>query len=221
VQDEYPDCELTFFAAAQENMKSLEVSADRLISNDAHCAHRMRRSSNGVEGIDGHYDQYLLVGLEFGFNPAVRLWREVRIECEEADERTPVSDACFECAIEDDLRDTMSIMTIEKLRQITDRPIAVLPYPLRCRREASFEVRRLRESGADRKVRELAESAAKRLSQEYGFRLFLQPEHTRSSPLVTNAIYARVKGATDDHMNAAYGKEVLNMVLDRSPAGLL
>jgi hypothetical protein len=221
VENEHPDCEVTFFAAAKDNLKSLEVSDGRLISNNAHCAQRMRRSSNGLNGIDGDYDQYLVVGLEFGFNTAVRLWRTFRIEGEEADERTPVSDACFECTIEDGLRESISVVTVEKLRKITDRPIAVLPYPLRCRHESSTEFRRLRESGRDRKVKELAESAAKRLSQQHEFRLFLQPEHTLSSPLVTNAIYARVQGATDDHMNASYGKEVLNMLLHRSPAGLL
>ena len=161
------------------------------------------------------------MGLEFGFNTAVRLWRSFRIECEQADERTPVSDACFECTIEDSLRGSISVMTVEKLREITDRPISVLPYPLRCRHESSPEFRRFRESGADRKIRDLAEGVAKRLSQEYQFRLFLQPEHTRSSPLVTNAVYARVRGATDDHMNATYGKEIFNMLLDRSPSGIL
>jgi hypothetical protein len=221
VENEHPDCEVTFFAAAQDNLKSLEVSAGRLISKDAHCTQRMVRSSNGLNGIDGDYDQYLLVGLEFGFNPAVRLWRTFRIECESADERTPISDACFECTIEDGLRETISVVTVEKLREITDRPIAVLPSPLRCRREASIEVRRHRESGVDQKVKELAESAARRLSQQHEFRLFLQPEHTLSSPLVTSSIYARVRGSTDDHMNAAYGREIFNMLLNRTPAGLL
>jgi hypothetical protein len=221
VQNGRPDCEVTFFAAAQENMKTLEVSAGRLISNDARCAHRMRRSSNGLEGIDGDYDQYLLAGLEFGFHPAIRLWRTFRIECESTDERTPVSDACFGCAIEDNLRETILVVTVEKLREITDRPITVLPYPMRCRPETP-KIRGNREPGADRKVKELAENAARRLSQEYHFKLFLQPEHTFSDPLVTSTIYRQERRGNDwAHMNAAYGKEVLNMFLDRSPAGLL
>lgn len=218
LEDEYPDLELTFFGAGRKNMQFLEVSNGCLISSDPHCAKRMRRTSNGLESIADDYDGYLLCGLEFGLHAAVYLCMTHRIECDEPDDRVPVSDPCFERAIEDELRGTISVSTVRKLHQITNAPIAVVPYPLRCRSDTIPVFKRIRETGTDQKVRELADSAATNLSQEYGFRLFLQPQDTLSSPLGTNSIYSRIPGSNDGHMNASYGREVLKVVFGQFPS---
>ncbi|HEY3637256.1 MAG TPA: hypothetical protein VGK90_03810 [Rhizomicrobium sp.] len=218
LEDEYPDLELTFFGAARKNMGTLEVGSGCLLSPDPHCTKRMRRSSNGLETIADDYDAYLLVGLEFGLHAAVYLCMTHRIECDEPDDRIPISDACLERVVEDELRQTISISTVEKLHQITDAPIAVLPYPLRCRSDAISIFKRIRETGTDKKVRELADGVANRLSEEYRFRLFLQPEETLSSPLGTNSIYSRIKGSNDGHMNSEYGKEVLKVLFSQFPS---
>jgi hypothetical protein len=217
LEDDYPNLDLTFFRAGQKNFQCLEVSDRCLIATDPQCAARMRKLSNGLDTIADDYDGYLLVGLEFGLHPAVYLAMTHRIECDAPDERVPVSDACFARIIEDELRYTISMSTVQKLHQITDAPVAVMPYPLRRRSVTVPLFKRIRDSGTDRRVKELADGVAKRLAEEYRFRLFLQPEKTLSSPLGTNPIYSRIPGSNDGHMNASYGKEVLAVVLGQFP----
>lgn len=221
VESDYPECELTYFAAARENMATLEVAGDRVISRDPHCAQRMRVSSKGLEGIADEYDWFMLFALGFNFNLVVHICLTHRVEADVADERVPISDSCLECALQDFLRDSISIATVRKLRQITRAPIAVWPTPMRCRIDANPTLKRMRESGGDGRIKNMAIGLAERLSTEYGFKLFPQPEHTLSSPLNTNSIYARVPGSSDGHMNAAFGKEIWNAFLRRSPEGIL
>jgi hypothetical protein len=221
VESQYPDCELTYFAAGRDNMRTLEVSDGRLISNDPHCAQRMRRSSDGLDAITNDYDWYLIFALGFNLNFIVHLCMMYRIECEGTDERVPVSDACFQGAVEGELYDSMAMATVFKLRQITSAPIAMVAAPMRCRLQASSGMRRMRETGVDQSIKNLANGVAQHLARKHDFRLFLQPEHTLSTPLTTDSMYSRVPGATDGHMNAAFGKEVWNAVLDRFPAGIM
>jgi hypothetical protein len=217
IKSEHPDIELTFFASPKKSMNSLEVSSGRLITHDFQCARRITHTSTGLNAITGDYDCYLIVGLEFGFNLIVHFCELYRIEGEAADQRIPISNACFRSAIEDNLRNTISVETALKLHEITEAPIAVIPYPVRSRLGGAAPPWRIREA----EIKKLADDAANRISEEIGFRLFLQPEQTLSSPLTTNPVYSRVPGAPDSHMNAAYGREILSIILDRSPAGVL
>lgn len=220
VESAYPDCKLTYFAAARGNMVTLEVAGDRVISRDPHCAQRMRVSSKGLDGIRDEYDCFMLFALAFNFNFVVNVYMAHWFESENPDERVPISDACFECAVEDSLRGSISVATVQKLRHISQAPIAVWPTPMRCRLLSAM-LKRMNESGAGLTIKEMTEGVAKRLAGEYGFRLFLQPDHTMSSPLITDPIYARVPGSTDGHMNAAFGAEIWKAFLERSPAGIL
>jgi hypothetical protein len=218
VKSGHPDIEVTFFASGQKTMNSLEVSSGRLISNDALCVRRMRRSSDGLEAIEGNYDSYLIVGLEFGFNLTVDLCLLYRVEQDTVDQRIPISDDCFSCALEDDLRQSIAIETVVKLHEITKAPITVVPYPFRTRAGgAAAALRRFRQD----EIKKLALNSAYRLSKEYDFRLFLQPEHTLMTPMSTNPIYSRVPGSQDGHMNGAYGKEILNILFDQSAIGIM
>ena len=68
VEDQYPDCDITYFAAGRDNMRSLEVSDGRLISSDPHCTQRMKRSSDGLDAITDDYDWFLIFALGFNLN---------------------------------------------------------------------------------------------------------------------------------------------------------
>lgn len=222
VESDYPQCELTYFACLGQDMATLKVVGGRLISTNQFCANRIRETSNGLDGIADEYDWFLLVALGFNPNFCFQLCESHRVECEDADERVPISNACFESMVEDEFRYSVAISTVRKLRQITLAPIAVTPAPMRCRNLDSMSaLREMLSAGAERKIKDMTDGVAIRLADECGFRLFLQPEHTLSSPLITNSIYSRHPGKPQGHVNAAYGKEFWNTFLDKWPAGIL
>lgn len=222
VESDYPQCELTYFASQGRDMATLKLVGGRLIATNQSLASRFRESSNGLQSIADEYDWFLLVALGFNPNFCFQLCESHRVECEDADERAPISNACFESMVEEEFRYSVAISTVRKLRQITLAPIAVMPTPMRCRNLDSMSaLREMLSAGADRKIKDMTDGVATRLAHECGFRLFLQPEHTLSSPLITNSIYSRHPGKPQGHMNAAFGKEVWNVFLGKWPAGIL
>lgn len=230
IQREFPETQLVFFASGANSMQGLTVSAGYLIPSEPVLRQRIVQSSGGREAIANDFAGYILCGLGFAPARAVHLSEAYRVESSYRDSRCPISDECFQYAVEGILRRSLATETLLKLREITPAPIAVIASPMRSETDPYpiFPVpEQAQESGHENQIAALFVSAAYRVAQELDFKFFPQPTITLKSPLYTRELYSRaanikphetVLDSHHIHMNGKYGSEVLRSILTDFPA---
>lgn len=226
INGEFPDIEISFFAAGRSLLRSLAVSQGKLIPASNALRRAFAATKSGPR-IGGRYDAYLLCGLLFGLASAIQPLRNFRADSHARDDRIPISDRCFEEAIRGLLRDTLALETVGKLRQITHAPIVLVREPLPALGgEGVLSLNRIEANDDDGLVSRQFDDACLAVADEAKIRLVHQPEATKASPLRTSPEYARgsviLSGDLDAahqegesrHMNAQYGSVMLRLVLE-------
>jgi hypothetical protein len=182
----------------------------------------MKELSGSISKIDpACYDKFLIHGLDFSITQVVRVASKYRAEDHAKDNRQPISDECFFLACIGCLRESILIQIVVMLRRITDKPIAVLPTPMRSEEDQRLFWRQVQQSGDDEKIAAIFAAAARHIAADLNFLLFLQPASTLSTCVKTKTMYRQgsvrlrpglnIESAKGDyrHMNATYGELVL------------
>ena len=217
IADEFPDADLTFFAARRELLVSLEVQDGVLVTEDQRLRRAFEASSGGADRIEPRFDRYLLCGLGSGVNSVIPLLRAHRPATLARDDRQALSNACYAACMARVLALTPMMWMLGRLRQISDAPAVVVGPPLPVSRPAFT---RLHASGEDAIFMSLYAGAWQSLTAPLGARVLPQPRETLDgSAMSTNPIYFRggehLADKSDDqsHANAEYGAIVLRAAL--------
>jgi len=222
IRDEFPEVQITPFGAPRDLVGELNVSDGRLVCPDTRLRRHFARLSGGADAITGDYDRYLVCGVGWGIRFLLAAIGKFRSEDQVTDDRIPLSEDCYARAMAGLLRDSLSMQTVTKLRQITSRPIGVIPVPMPGEAARSPIYKRLCDSGDAQKIASHFMSAAMIVAKEAGAEFLQQPPETLSNPIQTLLFYKRdavrlfvgnldtEHGEKDyQHMNAAYGELVL------------
>lgn len=192
----------TFFAHVLRRMEALRVSGGRLHADTDDLREALRGTSGGLDRIDPErYDLFVLMGLEF----------EPPLGCLGPQH---VTRAVTEQTLRDQLSASLAFATLEKLRQITDRPVWLLHTPL------PDEARGPRSSEALTYDRFL--ELANEVCRPTDATVVPQPEETRVGDFLSASVFSaapvRLEHATgaplvvdEDacHKNEAFGRAVL------------
>jgi hypothetical protein len=226
IKTDFPEETLTFFGAPGLKMNGLRPFEGSLVTDWPEVKASLKRTSQGKSQIDSAlYDRFIVCGMRYSIDKALQLYDNYRTEPESKDDREPISLHCFMRAIEDNLRASVAIRTVEKLRAITHSPIALIPAPLRSEDSKSETLKRIYDKRSPQYICDLFARISDEFSKKFAFRLFPQPEMTKATPFETKSAYSRelvrlvapVAADDDDedfdHMNAEYGAIVLRAVL--------
>ncbi|HEY1710287.1 MAG TPA: hypothetical protein VGG10_18600 [Rhizomicrobium sp.] len=204
---EFPDVEITFFAARSTALQDLAVSGGRLVPTAESLRSQFARSSGGETGIAGTYDFYIVCGVGLHVSDAVKAGAA-------ADARRT------EKKIAEHFRDLPILRTIAMLRQCTAAPVFLIPSPAQPARLAQ-SVRGMDEE-TGRKIASAFTNACRLLAKRVRAAFLPQPIRTLAPNLVTSKMrFAhRRKTAAGDridpwHLSDAYGAIVLRHALKR------
>ena len=220
VRQEFPEIEFAFFAAHRRYMGDLAVEDGRLVPQSEDLRLRLNRGKPDP-AIAPDYDRYLLCGMDYSLYYAMNKLMRFRSEDQAADNRAPLSGACYRLAMTGCLRATVSMQVARKLRAITALPMSIVPGP---RISDATELKlypKLEETGDAERIAGYFAAASDTLCREVDAQIVGQPPETLRDPLRTLAVYAkdaprefdeiaRPEGWKDyQHMNAEYGALVL------------
>jgi hypothetical protein len=212
---QFPDHKLTFFASGRNTMEDLTVCNGEL-SAPSPLREKMEQTSGGHASIKPDYDAFIVCGMGFSIQPAVKLCAGYRLHPSSSDKRVPMSDLCLQSILESKLEKSLAIQTIRKLRQITQAPIAVTPTPMR-NEDSSYPVPQdVLDEGTQELLSNAFSCAAAKLAMRFEFEPMLQPRQTLASPLYTMRLHARALIPQDIHMKASYGAIALRDFFDRN-----
>jgi hypothetical protein len=222
MKHEFPEIEITSFGAPRILFGELDVSDGQLVPASEKLSESFQRTSGGQIAIANVYDRYLVCGLSWAMRFLLPSIVKIRCEDQVRDGRIPVSNDCYARVMAGLLRDSISAQTLAKLRQITDRPVGMIPAPMPSDTTPMPVYARLRDSGDAQKIARQFTSAAEIVAKEAEAEFLEQPSETLSNPLQTLYHYKRgsvrafvgnldMEHDDDDrqHMNQAYGELVL------------
>ena len=213
---DFADVDVTFFAAHRTRYADLAVCGDRLTPQSDELARLMKRMAK-EPAITADYDRYILCGMDYSILYAMRQLTSFRSEDQAPDNRAPISSACYLLAMTGCLRDTVNMQVARKVREITRRPMTIVPGPLISDANELKLYPRLEETGDAERIAGYFSSASAILCGEIGAELLEQPRQTLRDPLRTLAAYGRDAPREFDetpkpdgwkdyqHMNADYG----------------
>jgi hypothetical protein len=224
IKSEFPNCALTVFAAPGSQIDELCVRGSKLSPKTSTTRKFLKRTSGGEARIDTrNYDRFLVCGAS-NANALGRLLMLARIDTEPKDERQPLSLPLLRRIAEGDLRTSSAVRVVQKLREITDKPIGLIPKPLRTDEGEWFAEKSFLGIETPQKLADCFAAAARTIADSLNCALFFQPEVTKSAPLHTKRDYS--KGSTKllggnrspaarnvGHMNAKYGALVMGAIL--------
>lgn len=222
IENEFPNVELDFFGAPGLHITDIVVSEGRLLSSTDLVRHYLETTSGGSSEIKNCYDQYFVCGLGLSVFSTMRVYNKHRAENHVQQSCTPVSDDCFLQAVTGCLRETLSVETLKKLREITDAPIGLIAAPLPGKKNRKAKLYQLSTSEDTDSIAAFFTMACEQIATEQNARFLPQPSRTiGNSAITTKQVYALaparffVNGAVDDgnHMSADFGAVVLRHAL--------
>jgi hypothetical protein len=222
MKSEFPEIEITSFGAPRALFGELVVSGSQLVPNSEKLSEYFRRTSGGLEAVSHSYDRYIVCGLSWAMRFLLPTIVNFRSEDQVRNGRIPLSNDCYARVMAGLLRESISVQTLAKLRQITDCPITMIAAPMPSDRSPMQMYTRLSDSGDALKIARQFELSAGVVAKEAGAEFLGQPSETLSNPLQTLYRFKRgsvrafdgkldVEHGEDDHqhMNAEYGELVL------------
>ncbi|PIB26587.1 hypothetical protein BFP76_11880 [Amylibacter kogurei] len=170
ISKKHKNVEITFFAAAREALRDMELKDGKLVPTNDVLARRLEQFSNGVSEIDPEqYDAFFIVGG----------WKIFPV-----DKRT--SSAVQSTIASDSFENTVGGNLAKLLRSATDKPIYLGHNPLRAQTKAFVkEFKSMSLSYAQRI------EAVQKIAQEHSVTVVAQPDKTRSSEFSTVEKYAK------------------------------
>lgn len=225
IESEFPGMEITYFTSHRARFGGLAVEGNTLVPQTEELRDILLRSCKFEPVIAADYDRYILCGLDFSLLHAMNQLMPFRSEDQAPDNRAPVSRDCYLKAMTGILRGTISIQIARKLRQITDRPMTIIPGPMVSDANELKLYPRLRETGDAERIADVFRAACDTLGRELDATITRQPPETLRDPLQTLAVYSqdaprewgdtpRPDGWKDyQHMNVDYGMLVMRALL--------
>jgi hypothetical protein len=159
---------------------------------------------------------------------AVRAFTKRLAELRAAHQAQAATNADFESAVYDALRDALAIDVLRKLREITQAPVFLIATPLPAY-ERHIEIwDRLTNQKQNERLARVYNAACARLAREFGATFLPQPPETIGENGLTTPSeyyllpvdYVRTEKAPHTHMNQAYGSIILHNALDHIRAAL-
>lgn len=224
IKSEFPNCALTVFAAPGSQIDELCVRGSKLSPKTSTTRRFLKHTSGGAVRIDVRdYDRFLVCGASSA-NALGRLMMSARIDTEPKDERQPLSLPFLMRIVEGDLRASSAVRVVQKLREITDKPIGLIPKPLRVDKGEWPAGKSFLGSETPQKLADCFAVAARTIADSLNSEIFFQPEDTKSAPLHSKMEYSkgstRLRGGNRSpaahnvaHMNARYGALVMGAIL--------
>jgi hypothetical protein len=216
IAGEFPDADLTFFAARRELLVNLAVQDGALVPTDPRLRRAFKERTGGSTRIEPRFGSYILCGLGSGVKSVLPLLAHHRPATIAPDGRQALSNACYAACMARLLALTPMMWLLGLLRQISDAPAALVATPASAPRLALGMLAE-REDAA---LVALYIRAFESLAGPLGARFLAQPRETlHKSVLSTDPVYFRggehLAGDEDDqsHANAEYGAIVLRRAL--------
>lgn len=206
IEAEFPDTEVAFFAAGGDMMLDLVVRGRRLQPSTEKLREILKFTSGRGARIQNTFDRYVLCGLRFSIEFAVKL-RTENGNSIAPDDLYSVYDAA------------VGPETLRKLRRITDAPVVIVPTPFPAfgRR---VELSQHRTPQSDRDLAETFLSTCERIARDHGAAFLPQAAETVCADGISTLDEfavgaARLWPGADDnsHMNAKFGAIALRRAL--------
>ncbi|HEY1707539.1 MAG TPA: hypothetical protein VGG10_04700 [Rhizomicrobium sp.] len=218
----FPEIELTTFGAPRTVFAGLDVLDGVLVPATEKLSAYFRHTTGGQVTIENSYDRYLVCGISWAIRFLLPSLAKFRAEDHVKSKRVPLSSDCYAHVVLGLMRNSLSMQVLTKLRQITDRPVTMIPAPMPSERIPAPIYASLCASGDAGKIAAQFNAAAALLAGECNAGFLEQPMETLSNPLQSLYLYKRgsvrtfggnldIEQGEDDyqHMNAAYGEIVL------------
>lgn len=213
--------EPVYFAGHGKTMRGLAVTGDALAASNPVLEMALTRTSGGLNKIDGHYDRYVVHGLELGLGLVLEAF-VTNFSCHEHGNRMAwLAHPSFADILRAALRNSMSVHIMNLLRQISNAPIVFSPTAMSEKKYKQIR-NRLSETGHAAVLLDIFSSAVQDLERDLNASFLPQPTDTLCDDrMATKEIYSvdparfAVRGQPDDnaHMNAAYGAAVVRDLL--------
>lgn len=222
IQASFADMELEFYAAAGGSL-DLAVSNGRLVPADDATRKRLAVTSAKSGDIEPSYSAYVICGLVLSAMTAVRAFTRRLMELRSAHQAQIATDADFDSAVHDALRDTLAIDVLRKLREITAAPVFLIATPLPAYERHTEIWERLTRQKQNERMARVYNGACDRLAREFGAIFLPQPPETVGENGLTTPAeyyllpidYVRTEKAPHTHMNQAYGGIILRNALQK------
>jgi hypothetical protein len=219
LRTEFPDIDLTFFAAMIQHMEAFRLGEEELIATTDDLRKRMKLTSDGKTLVHNDYDAYLICGLGLKHALVMRVHADLR-------GKTGITENYFDvtlpAAVEDAVRGTLAMRILNMLQQITGAPILLIPQPAKADDDGvSPDI----QSGTLENLRRglaIFDAACTTLIEKRGASYLPQPRETfAKNGVTTKAAYATAParlevtkaGVDRSHMNGAYGAILLRAAL--------
>ena len=210
-----------YFAGHGRTMRELAVSGDALVASSPVLENALIGTSGGLTRIDGHYDRYVVHGLELGMGLALEASATSFSPGEHRNRMAWLAHPSFADVLRTALRDSLSVQIMRLLRQISSAPIIFSPTAMPEKKYKEFRNRMSQTEYAD-VLPNVFSAAMRDLESELNARFLPQPAETLCDDRIgTKEIYSAdparftAGGRTDDnaHMNAPYGAAVVRDLL--------
>ncbi|HWA89681.1 MAG TPA: hypothetical protein VG889_06565 [Rhizomicrobium sp.] len=216
IRESEPGRALTFFAAGLPLLAFLEVRDGALVAANE----RLRYYFQNIAGSDvidpEDHDAYIVCGQGLGLYGVQYVYNRCRMAGQAPREHTvELSREEYEAAVDAHLATSRAILTLEKLRAVTQAPtlLVAMPIPVRETKPELWEM--LERNGDKETMLAIFRGSCARLAARHGARFLPQPAETllgdgTTRPELSRAA-ARLHIAKDDlyHMNGDYGAMVL------------
>jgi len=216
----------TFFPAEDTAFSDLVVDGDRLVAGSEGLADQMRKLCGATEIRVRDYSAFVVVALSVQIGHLHNLYSRHRLVEHATPDTHIISRPALRAAIRDQFRKSAAARTVQKIRQIApSAPIAFIPEPLLSQNVTEHKV--LGPFWRGQHVETLAnvyKEAVSQMADELDVIGVYQPDETIMAPGFTDKKYSegvtlwkrnRVRDYDHRHMNAAFGRLMLECALPR------
>jgi hypothetical protein len=224
IQNDFPDTELSFFAAGGTAMKEIVVANGCLVAEDARLKGFWETTSGGRARVEPVFDHYILYGLGLKIMSAIKLYMSAFRENRALYRKQPVEDEKLAKSFSTMIEETLLFETLSKLRQISEAPALLIAAPFPAASAEPKWVERVRRTKQEERIVEAFRDQCARFAEKRSAAFLAQPKETLSEfCLMTQSefcagrpfLMSEYQGEDDSsHMNSAYGAIVLRAALD-------
>lgn len=231
----FPGIKVDFYGATRQQLRGLKLKRglfrSYLYPQDKDLAGKIAKVSDGsVKLVPDRYQTVYLFSLGFNFQAAALLYRDFTAPCfKDNPAGHLLSDACFKAGIKAELMKSPAVHLVHQLQECSNTPIVVSAQPYPSEAIATVARRKhwqiLKSSEDMQTLLSIYNEVSTKIANELGITILMPPETVEAQPGLTEHSYCEgalrldlktqkdARSVNYSHMNALYGKAVLDQIL--------
>jgi hypothetical protein len=232
--ESYPRYRVKFYGSTRNSLRGIVSQKDfwgtYLGPKEAELRKRIQRVTGGSAKLrPKHYDGIILFSLGFNFQAAERIYTDFRLPgFRQNPASSLITEACFRAALKGALLDSAASYIARQIRSISNVPIYLSAQPYPSETIVSDGKRAVWQELVEADLNDLLrlyQGVAEEVARDLGITLFMPPPEVEVSPGLSAHSYCEGALRLDlktpkgnlklnySHMNAHYGKAVLDQIL--------